>query len=146
MKKFIAIITAALIFSVFSTTVSAAGPMHRRNVTDADGDGICDNYNANGSGCKRRSNCDRNFTDADGDGICDNAKYSIRYRLNGGKNNKKNPSCYYNTTKTIRLKKPHKKGYTFKGWYADKQYEKKVAAIKKGSSGTKTLYAKWEKK
>lgn len=146
MKKILAIITAALILSVFSTTVTAARPGHGRNFTDTDGDGVCDNYGSAGNGCKRRTNCNRNFTDANGDGICDNIKYSIKYRLNGGKNNKKNPSCYYETTRNIKLKKPTKEGYMFKGWYADKQFEKKVTAIKKGSFGQKTFYAKWQKK
>lgn len=36
----------------------------RGNYVDADGDGICDNYGANG--------CGRNYVDADGDGVCDN--------------------------------------------------------------------------
>lgn len=83
--------------------------------------------------------------DADGDGVCDNAKYGIKYNLNGGKNNAKNPACYYQTSKTIKLANPTRKGYTFKGWYADKQCKKKVTFIKKGSTGKKTLYAKWKK-
>ena len=44
MKKFVAVLTMVLIFSVCSTTVSAACPMGGRNYVDADGDGICDNY------------------------------------------------------------------------------------------------------
>lgn len=169
MKKFATIITMALIFSVFSMTVIAAGPGNGRNYVDADGDGICDNYSSNSKGCQRRlgcgkgymdadgdgicdnygsngKGCGKGYVDADGDGVCDNTKYTIKYNLKGGKNNKKNPSSYYNTSKTIKLKNPTKKGYTFKGWYADKRYEKKVTTIKKGSSGKKTLYAKWKKK
>lgn len=134
----------ALIFSVCGTTAIAARPVAGRNYVDADGDGVCDNYGNYGNGCGRRSGC--GYVDADGDGICDNIKYTIKYKLNGGKNNKKNPSSYSNTSKTIKLKKPVKKGYTFKGWYADKSYKKKVTAIKTGSSGKKTLYAKWQKK
>lgn len=146
MKKFTAILTMALILSVFSTSVTAACHRNGRNFVDADGDGVCDNYGSNGNGCGKRSGCGKGYVDADGDGICDNAKYAIQYNLNGGKNNKKNPSSYYSTSKTIKLKKPTKKGYTFKGWYADKLYRKKVTAIKKGSSGQKTFYAKWKKK
>lgn len=70
--------------------------------------------------------------------------YKITYKLDGGKNNKSNPATYKKTTKTITLKKPTKTGYTFKGWYSDKKFKKKVTAIKKGSTGNKTLYAKWE--
>ena len=117
MKKFVAVLTMVLIFSVCSTTVSAARPMGGRN-----------------------------YVDADGDGVCDNMKYAIKYNLRGGKNSKKNPSYYYSNSKTIKLKKPARKGYKFKGWYADKKYKKKVSSIKKGSFGKKTLYAKWKKK
>ncbi len=146
MKKFVTILTTALIFCMCSTTVVSARHMNRRNFVDADGDGVCDNYSHNSNGCGRHSNCGKGYVDADGDGVCDNIKYTIKYNLNGGKNNKKNPSYYYNTTKTIKLKKPAKKGYAFKGWYTDKQYGKKVTAIRKGSSGPKMLYAKWQKK
>ncbi len=73
-------------------------------------------------------------------------KYTIKYYLNGGKNNKKNPSKYYVTTSTITLKKPTRKGYTFVGWYTDKNFKHKITKIKKGSTGNLKLYAKWKKK
>ncbi len=73
-------------------------------------------------------------------------KYTITYNLNKGKNNKNNPSSYNITTKTIKLKNPTRKGYTFKGWYSDKKCTKKVTQIKKGSTGNVILYAKWAKK
>lgn len=73
-------------------------------------------------------------------------KYIITYNLKKGKNNKNNPVFYMITTKNIKLKKPTRKGYTFKGWYSDKKYTKKVTQIKKGSTGNITLYAKWVKK
>ena len=73
-------------------------------------------------------------------------KYTITYNLNKGKNNKSNPTSYNITTKTIKLKNPTRKGYTFKGWYSDKKCTKKVTQIKKGSTGNVTLYAKWKKK
>lgn len=73
-------------------------------------------------------------------------KYTITYKLNKGTNHKSNPSSYYITTKTITLKKPTRKGYTFVGWYSDKKCTKKVTMIKKGSTGDITLYAKWKKK
>ena len=69
--------------------------------------------------------------------------YKITYKLNKGKNNSKNPKSYKVTTSTIKLKDPTRKGYTFKGWYAD---SKKVTTIKKGSTGSITLTAKWKKK
>ena len=73
-------------------------------------------------------------------------KYTITYKLNGGKNNSKNPSSYYVTTSTITLKNPTRAGYVFKGWYKDSKYKNKVTKIKKGSTGKVTLYAKWKKK
>ena len=54
MKKFVAVLTMVLIFSVSSTTVCAACPMGGRNYVDADGDGICDNY-GNGYGWGMRT-------------------------------------------------------------------------------------------
>ena len=73
-------------------------------------------------------------------------KYTITYNLNKGTNNKNNPTSYTITAKTIKLKNPTRKGYTFKGWYSDKKCTKKVTQIKKGSTGNVTLYAKWKKK
>lgn len=72
-------------------------------------------------------------------------KYKITYKLNGGKNNSKNPATYTKVTATIKLKNPTRKGYTFKGWYTDAKFKNKITQIKKGSSGKKTLYAKWQK-
>ncbi len=72
--------------------------------------------------------------------------YTITYNLNGGTNNSKNPAKYTVTTATIKLAKPTRKGYTFVGWYSDKSCKTKVTQIKKGSTGNKTLYAKWKKK
>lgn len=69
--------------------------------------------------------------------------YRIKYQLNKGKNNKKNPSVYYN--QTVTLKKPARKGYTFLGWYQTKNYKKKITKIKKGTKKNYTLYAKWKK-
>lgn len=73
-------------------------------------------------------------------------KYTITYKLNGGKNNKKNPKIYTITSKMIKLAAPTRKGYVFKGWYRDKKCTRKVTSIKKGCTGKITLYAKWKKK
>ena len=73
-------------------------------------------------------------------------KYTITYKLNGGKNNKKNPKIYTITSKMIKLAAPTRKGYVFKGWYRDKKCTRKVTSIKKGSTGKITLYAKWKNK
>lgn len=73
-------------------------------------------------------------------------KYTIKYKLNKGKNNSQNPSSYTVTSATIKLQKPTRNGYTFEGWYSDKKCTKKVKSINKGSTGNKILYAKWKKK
>ena len=71
------------------------------------------------------------------------ATYTITYNLNGGKNNSKNPASYTVTTSDIKLQNPSRTGYTFGGWYSDSGLTKKVTTIAKGSTGNKTLYAKW---
>lgn len=71
--------------------------------------------------------------------------YSIKYRLNGGKNSSRNPKSYKITTKSITLKTPTRKGYKFKGWYSNSKLTKRVKTIRKGSTGTRYLYAKWAK-
>ena len=73
-------------------------------------------------------------------------KYTISYKLNGGKNSVENPKSYSKLTDTIVLRQPKRSGYKFKGWYKDKKCTKKVTRIKKGSTGNITLYAKWTKK
>lgn len=110
MKKIATILTMALIFSVCSTTVISAKNMNGRN-------------------CPNGNGCGKGYVDADGDGVCDNRTYAIKYKMNGGKNNKKNPSSYRSAAKTIKLKNPTRKGYTFKGWYADKQYADTVRRL-----------------
>ena len=72
--------------------------------------------------------------------------YTITYKLNKGTNNAQNPATYTVTTATITLKNPTREGYTFQGWYSDAKYKTKVTKIAKGSTGNKTLYAKWKKK
>ncbi|MGN0466853.1 MAG: leucine-rich repeat protein [Lachnospiraceae bacterium] len=70
-------------------------------------------------------------------------KYTITYQLNGGENSKSNPTSYNIGTSTITLKNPTRKGYTFAGWYTSSTYKTKITKIAKGSTGNKTLYAKW---
>ena len=71
-------------------------------------------------------------------------KYTITYKLNKGKNNRKNPKTYTSAKKVV-LKKPTRKGYAFKGWYTNSNYTKKITSIKKGSKKNYTVYAKWSK-
>jgi len=44
------------------------------------------------------------------------------------------------------LKNPVRKGYTFKGWYSDPKFKKKVTKIASGSTGSRKLYARWVRK
>lgn len=71
------------------------------------------------------------------------SKYTIKYNLNGGKNNNSNPSSYYK--ENITLNNPTRKGYFFKGWYTDKKFKNKITKITKKDQKNLTLYAKWEK-
>ena len=50
------------------------------------------------------------------------------------------------TSRTIVLKNPVRKGYTFKGWYSDPKFKKKVTKIASGSTGSRKLYARWVRK
>ena len=70
--------------------------------------------------------------------------YTISYVLNKGKISGVSAKSYDGTA-NVKLPKATRKGYLFKGWYADSTYKTKVTAIKKGTTGNKTFYAKWEK-
>lgn len=70
-------------------------------------------------------------------------RYSIIYNLNGGINNSNNPTSYPANSGAIILKNPVRTGYTFGGWYLDSGFRSRVTQINAGSSGNKTLYAKW---
>lgn len=73
-------------------------------------------------------------------------KYKIQYSLGKGTNNRSNPVGYTVASRTIVLKNPVRKGYTFKGWYSDPKYKKKVTKIAAGSTGSRKLYARWVRK
>ena len=68
--------------------------------------------------------------------------YTISYELDGGTNNSSNANSY-NTEQMIALGNPTRKGYTFAGWYFDSSFKNGTYNIPLGSSGNKTLYAKW---
>ncbi len=68
--------------------------------------------------------------------------YNITYELNGGTNNAENPNTY-NTEISIELKAPTKAGYTFAGWFADKDFSVETTGISLGEGDAKTFYAKW---
>ena len=68
--------------------------------------------------------------------------YDISYVLNGGTNDAENPSTY-NTEISVELKAPTKAGYTFAGWFADKDFSVETTGISLGEGNSKTFYAKW---
>lgn len=69
--------------------------------------------------------------------------YSIKYVLNGGINDAKNPAKYF--SQTVTLADPARKGYEFAGWYKDKAMTKRITKIPKYAAQRYTLYAKWSK-
>ena len=70
--------------------------------------------------------------------------YKITYVTNGGKQSG-NPTTYTKSTASIKLKDAIRKKYKFLGWYSDSKCKNRVTQIAKGSTGNRTLYAKWKK-
>lgn len=66
-------------------------------------------------------------------------EYEIKYNLDGGTNNAKNPDTY-TVEDEITLSDPTRSGYKFDGWYAGNT---KVTKISKGTTGDISLTAKW---
>ena len=65
--------------------------------------------------------------------------YVLHYESNGG-TSYKDESCSDGTT--VKLEKtPIREGYTFTGWYADKNLTEKISSVK--MNGNKTVYAGW---
>ena len=72
-------------------------------------------------------------------------RYSITYKLNGGKASGRHPSSYTMESEKILFGTPKRRGYAFKGWYKDSGFSKKKSSIKAGSTGDVTVYARWER-
>lgn len=72
-------------------------------------------------------------------------RYTVTYRLNGGKNAKANPTSYISTTPKFRLQNPTRSKYLFYGWYADSKFRTRVYYIQGQSRRNIVLYAKWVK-
>ncbi len=75
--------------------------------------------------------------------------FRITYELNGGEF--ADPQAIiteytYSKTVSYKLENPVRDGYTFGGWYTDKGLRSRVTNIARGSTGDKTLYAKWNSK
>ena len=68
--------------------------------------------------------------------------YDITYNLNGGTG--ATNTTYNVESAAITLPTPTKKGYTFSGWYdTEGCIGEPIKTIPQGSTGNKTLYAKW---
>jgi uncharacterized repeat protein (TIGR02543 family) len=70
-------------------------------------------------------------------------EYTIAYELDGGTNHEDNPTNYTIEDEAITLKAATKIGYDFAGWFDAATEGNKVTEIAKGSTGDKTLYARW---
>ena len=66
--------------------------------------------------------------------------YTLTYVSNGGT---KYPSESYSRYTTVKIKKvPSREGYSFTGWYSDKDLKNKITEVY--MNGNKTIYAGWE--
>ncbi len=72
-------------------------------------------------------------------------KYTVSYKLNGGKVASGNPAWYLSTSGSTTLKTPTREGYHFLGWYTDSNYTNKITKISGSLGRNLTLYAKWAK-
>ncbi|PKL22868.1 MAG: hypothetical protein CVV48_00275 [Spirochaetae bacterium HGW-Spirochaetae-4] len=71
--------------------------------------------------------------------------YAITYVLNSGTNDAGNPATYTIETATITMQDPTRTGYPFEGWFASSDFSgSPITQLVTGSTGDKTLYAKWK--
>ena len=71
-------------------------------------------------------------------------RYTITYNLGGGVNDPSNPAYYTIEDDTVTFAAPTRRGYTFKGWFADSDYTETITSIPAGSYGVVDIEAKWE--
>jgi len=71
-------------------------------------------------------------------------KVEIRYVLNGGENNEKNPRYFTVGDKPIALSEPHKANDVFEGCFLDSAFTNKVDSIDTRNLDDRILYAKWK--
>ena len=71
-------------------------------------------------------------------------EYKITYKNVVATDGNTNPESYRITDGTIELQGLTRPGCEFAGWYLDAKFKNPVTAIEGGSTGAKTLYAKWE--
>ena len=74
-------------------------------------------------------------------------KYNIIYKNVDGPEGyvtDENPTEYYKASAMPLTNPEANEGYEFVGWYSDANMTKKITSIAKGSTGDKTVYAKWK--
>ena len=71
--------------------------------------------------------------------------YNIFYELDGGSNGEGNPDSYTYGIGVASFANAEKKGYTFKGWYADAEFTTQITSIDATQNGDVTLHAKFVK-
>ena len=101
--------------------------------------------------CETSEPCDEEFDF--GSGIQENltlyaswelVTYHITYDLNGATGSHNNLLEYTVETETFTFENPTlSNGFTFEGWFYDENLSDKANSITKGTSGDKTVYAKW---
>ena len=69
--------------------------------------------------------------------------YNITYNLNGGTNHPSNPLTYTIESVNITLQSPTQTSYTFDRWYDSNTGGNQVTSIPSGSTGNRTLWARW---
>ena len=70
-------------------------------------------------------------------------QYSITYENMNGASNADNPSNYNVGSDDIVFAAPTKVGSVFEGWFYDAEFTNPATQIETGSTGDKTIYAKW---
>jgi uncharacterized repeat protein (TIGR02543 family) len=70
-------------------------------------------------------------------------QYSITYENMNGASNADNPSNYNVGSDEIVFAAPTKVGSVFEGWFYDAEFTNPATQIETGSTGDKTIYAKW---
>jgi uncharacterized repeat protein (TIGR02543 family) len=70
-------------------------------------------------------------------------KYSIKYVLNGGKNDAGNPTAYYEGT-AVAINPATREGARFIAWYDNAKFSGSPITSTVNRTGNLTLYAKWE--
>lgn len=73
-------------------------------------------------------------------------EFPIEYKLDGGKNDKKNPASYVYGVGVKKFYPAKKKYYNFKGWYDKKKKGKKITSISPRYIGPLKLYARYTPK